>query len=147
MPYRERVQPSLPLLVLAALAGGSFGLILIPLSTATAAAVAVVLGAAVVALILIASPRIEVDDGFRAGSAWIEPEFLGEVRVLDRQQLRQTLGVEADARAHLCHRAYAVGAIRVQIEDPRDPTPYWVVSSNHPEDLARALADLVRRRR
>ena len=27
-----------------------------------------------------------------------------------------------------------------KVEDPRDPTPYWIVSSNRPADLARALA-------
>ncbi|MGM0385803.1 MAG: DUF3093 family protein [Actinomycetota bacterium] len=96
MPYHERVQPSLPLLVLAGLAGGSFGLILVPLSAVTAATVAVALGAATVAIALLASPRIEVDPGgFRAGDAWIEPEFLGEVTVLDRERLRIVLGVEA----------------------------------------------------
>lgn len=147
MPYHERVQPSIPLLVFAALAGGSFGLILLPLSTLTAAAVATGLGAATVALVLLASPRIEVDAaGFRAGSARIEPEFLGEVSVLDRERLRAVLGVEADARAHLCHRAYATGAVKVGIVDPRDPTPYWVVSSNRPDELAAALTELVQSR-
>jgi hypothetical protein len=147
VPYHERVQPSLPLLVFAALAGGSFGLILLPLSTLTAAAVATGLGAATVALALLASPRIDVDAaGLRAGSARIEPEFLGEVSVLDRERLRAVLGVEADARAHLCHRAYAAGAVKVGIVDPRDPTPYWVVSTNRPDELASALIELVRSR-
>lgn len=143
MPYRERVQPSLLLLVLAALAGGSFGLILLPLSPLVAALVALVLGAATVAVALLASPLVEVDEtGFRAGDARIEPAFLGEVTVLEGQRLRDVLGVEADARAHLCHRAYASGAVRVTIVDPRDPTPYWVVSSNRPEELAAALTAL-----
>ena len=145
MPYHERVQPSLPLLALAALAGASFGLILLPLSPLVAALVALVLGAATVAVALLASPSVVVDaDGFRAGAARIEPEFLGDVEVLDRERLRAVLGVEADARAHLCHRAYAAGAVRVEIVDPRDPTPYWVVSSNRSAELADALAVLRR---
>jgi len=32
----------------------------------------------------------------------------------------------------------------VEIVDPRDPTPYWVVSSNRPAELADALAVLRR---
>lgn len=143
MPYRERVQPSPLLLALAALAGGSFGLILLPLSALIAALVAAVLGAATIAVALLASPRVEVDPtGFRAGDARIEPEFIGDVTVLDRERLRLVLGVEADARAHLCHRAYAAGAVQVEIVDPRDPAPYWVVSSNRPDALAAALGTL-----
>ncbi|MGM0385804.1 MAG: DUF3093 family protein [Actinomycetota bacterium] len=36
--------------------------------------------------------------------------------------------------------------MQVLIEDPRDPTPYWVVSSNRPEELAEALTELERSR-
>jgi hypothetical protein len=31
--------------------------------------------------------------------------------------------------------------VRVELTDPEDPTPYWLVSSRRPDALARALAD------
>jgi len=30
----------------------------------------------------------------------------------------------------------------VQIDDPRDPAPYWLLATRHPESLAAALAAL-----
>lgn len=140
MPYRERVQPPAALLLLAGLGGASFGLILVPLSPAVAAIVAVLLGLACITFALVTSPVVEVDDAtFRAGTARIEGAFLTRVDVLDREGIRRTLGVEADARAWVCHRAWAPGAVRVALDDPLDPTPYWLVSSHHPEELATAL--------
>ena len=29
--------------------------------------------------------------------------------------------------------------VRIRIEDPADPTPYWLANARHPEDLVRAL--------
>jgi hypothetical protein len=48
-------------------------------------------------------------------------------------------GPAADARAYLLLRPYLKRAVKVQITDPADPTPYWLVSSRHPEALAGAL--------
>jgi len=86
------------------------------------------------------SARLSVHDGvFRAGRARIEAEHLGVATALDPQEPRRTAGREADARAYLLLRPSLKRAVRVQIADPRDPTPYWLVSTRHPEELARAL--------
>jgi hypothetical protein len=38
------------------------------------------------------------------------------------------------------------GGVRVDVADPDDPTPYWLVSSRHPDKLAEALrAEVVAR--
>ncbi len=51
-------------------------------------------------------------------------------------------GPEADARAYLLLRPYLKRAVRVEITDPADPAPYWLVSSRRPEELARAVQAL-----
>ena len=90
--------------------------------------------------------RVSVADGvFRAGRAHIEGRHLGVVEALDAEQTRRTAGPEADARAHLVLRPYLKRAVKVEITDPADPTPYWLVSSRHPEDLAGALSVLAGR--
>jgi DUF3093 family protein len=84
--------------------------------------------------------RVSVADGvFRAGRAHIEGRHLGFVEALDAEQTRRTAGPEADARAYLVLRPYLKRAVKVQITDPADPTPYWLVSSRRPDDLAGAL--------
>ena len=45
-------------------------------------------------------------------------------------------GRDADARAYLLLRPYLKRAVRVEITDPADPTPYWLVSTRHPDELA-----------
>ena len=68
------------------------------------------------------------------------PELLhGAVAALDADQTRLVSGRDADARAYLLLRPYLNRAVRVEITDPADPTPYWLVSSRHPEALAAAL--------
>ncbi|WP_183092830.1 DUF3093 domain-containing protein [Nocardioides stalactiti] len=89
--------------------------------------------------------RITVRDGwFQAGRARIEAHHLGAVAALDAEQTRLVAGRDADARAFLLLRPYLKRAVKVEIADPADPTPYWLVSSRHPQALADALAALPR---
>jgi hypothetical protein len=94
-------------------------------------------------LLSFGSARISVRDGvFRAGRASIAGRHLGAATVLDPESTRRVSGVEADARAYLLLRPYLKRAVQVEITDPADPAPYWLVSSRHPEQLARALTAL-----
>ena len=105
---------------------------------------ALVVGVAVVgagaALLTVAAPRVEVRDGtFRAGGAHIPVALLGSVVALDAAATKAELGPRLDARAHLVLRGWIHTAVRVELRDPADPTPYWVVSTRHPAELAAAL--------
>jgi len=89
---------------------------------------------------LATAPRVEVAGGeLRAGSAHIPLDLLGPVRVLDRAATRHELGPALDARAYVCLRSWIGTAVRVQVEDPQDPTPYWLVSTRRPQALVAAL--------
>lgn len=93
-----------------------------------------------VALIWYGDARVVVQDGwFRAGRARIEARHLGAAAALDATRTRDLAGPDADARAYLLLRPYLKRAVRVEIVDAADPTPYWLVSSRHPDALARAL--------
>jgi hypothetical protein len=94
-------------------------------------------------LVSYGSARVSVEAGwFRAGRARIEAAHLGTVAALDAQETRRVAGAEADARAYLLLRPYLKRAVRVEITDPADPAPYWLVSSRHPDELARAVRAL-----
>ena len=58
---------------------------------------------------------------------------------LDPAGTRRQAGVDADARAYLLLRPYVKTSVRVEVTDPADPTPYWLLSSRHPQALAAAL--------
>lgn len=89
------------------------------------------------------SVLISVDaDGLRVGQAHLEPQFIGEATALNRAAYRLKLTTQADARAYLMTRPYIDHGVAVSVDDPTDPTPYWLISSRNPEALAEALATL-----
>lgn len=99
---------------------------------------ALVLGAAV--LVGYGRARVEVrPDVFVAGRATLPLWAVGEVEPLEPAAARAARGSEADPRAYLLVRAYVPAAVRVTVDDPEDPVPYWYVSTRHPERLAAAL--------
>jgi hypothetical protein len=103
-----------------------------------AAALALVAG---VVLGIVTATRVQVDGGeLRAGSAHVPLELLGPTRILDRATVRVELGPALDARAYVCLRSGIGTAVRVEVRDPLDPTPYWIVSTRRPEALAAAVA-------
>lgn len=94
-------------------------------------------------LLSFGAARVSVRDGvLRAGRAHIEAKHVGKAQALDADSTRRTAGVEADARAFLLLRPYLKRAVKVEITDPADPAPYWLVSTRHPDELARAITSL-----
>lgn len=104
-----------------------------------------VLGAGTVALFLgYGGARVEVLAGdagsvLRAGRAHIPVDQLGVPVALDAPASRRLAGVDADARAYLLLRPYVARSVQVPVQDPHDPTPYWLISSRRPDRLVAAL--------
>ena len=74
-----------------------------------------------------------------AGPAHVPLSHLGGAEALDKDATRRVHGIDADARAFLVTRPYIKRSVKVTLDDPRDPTPYWLISSRHPRQLAAAL--------
>lgn len=67
-------------------------------------------------------------------------EAIADVIPLDASQKRFLMGEAADPLAFVIQRPWIGGAVQVVLDDPADPTPYWLISSRHPEELAAVLA-------
>lgn len=86
------------------------------------------------------SAVVEVSEGeLRAGRAHIPTHLLGQAQALDPEGTRLTAGRDADARAYLLLRPYLKRSLKVSVNDPSDPTPYWLISTRHPDLLAAAI--------
>lgn len=112
--------------------------------TGTAVAV-IALTAACVTLGLVAYGRaaITVDPhGLSVGRYRLERAYVGAAQALEGEDARRQLGPEADHRAFLFTRPFIGSLVRVEIDDPADPHPYWLVSTRHPNRLARAIEEL-----
>jgi hypothetical protein len=83
---------------------------------------------------------IEVDENeLRVGRAHLPREYFGNIVALDNQQVRIVRTRDADPAAFLAIRFWSPKAIQVYINDARDQTPYWLISTSQPEKLLLAL--------
>lgn len=140
--YFERlVVPATWYVVAAAIVGSVFLALFFFLGPETAVLAALVTCAIVGWVFVRASLAIRVDDDgvLQVGRARLEPRWRGAVRVLDADATRERLGVHADARAWLAVRGYVDSAVEVEVADPADPHPYWLVSTRRPRRLCAAL--------
>lgn len=140
-PYEERLTAPRSWWLVSVLVGVAMALIMLPFGTLPLLG-GLVAGTAVAAVVTSSygSPRIRVvADSFVVGDAKIPAAALGEPVVLDAEEARAWRGPKADPRAFMLLRAYIPTALRVEITDPQDPTPYVYVSTRNPEALAAAL--------
>ena len=86
------------------------------------------------------SLQVRVDEGgLSVGAARLPATAVGRVEVLRGSSARDARGRDADPHAYYAVRGYVPDAVRVWVDDPGDPVPFWLVSSRHAEDLARTL--------
>jgi len=79
------------------------------------------------------------DDELLVDDARLPVRFVADAVALDASGRREVLGVGADPLAFVVQRPWIAGAVQVVLDDPDDPTPYWVVSSRDPVRLATAI--------
>ncbi|OKI08039.1 hypothetical protein A6A06_34860 [Streptomyces sp. CB02923] len=140
--YEERLTAPRSWWVIAGLIGVACALMLLPLGTLPMLG-GLIGGAALsaVAVSSYGSVRIRVvGDSLIAGDARIPVAALGEARALDAEEAVAWRTHKADTRAFMLLRSYVRTAVRVEITDPADPTPYAYLSTRDPEGLVAALA-------
>ncbi|MFD6437554.1 DUF3093 domain-containing protein [Streptomyces venezuelae] len=140
-PYEERLTAPRSWWFASVLVGVAMALILLPFGTLPLLG-GLVGGTAVAAVVTSAygAVRIRVVAGsLVVGDAKIPVSALGDAEVLTGEETRAWRSYKADPRAYMLLRAYIPTALRVNITDPADPTPYVYVSTRHPEELAAAL--------
>ena len=103
---------------------------------------AVVLPLAVAGLIWLGRIKVAVTGTeFRVDDARLPLAVISDVVALDADGKREVLGVGSHPLAFVVQRPWIPGAVQVVLDDPADPTPFWVVSTRHPVELATALLD------
>ncbi|MGN6220550.1 MAG: DUF3093 domain-containing protein [Microbacterium sp.] len=138
--YRERLGPSLWVLVAAALAGPMAALVFTPIDTTVALVIGAAVSVLVIALLILAAPTVRVERGeLRAGRAHIGVEFLGDPEAHLGDDARHQRGAGLDPRAWHLIRGGIDGVVVIPVVDADDPTTAWVISSRTPDRLAAAV--------
>jgi hypothetical protein len=90
--------------------------------------------------------RIEIqvtggDDGVElwAGDAHLPVTVISRSADIPRSAKSAALGRQLDPAAFIVHRGWVGPLVLVVLDDADDPTPYWLVSSRHPERVLSAL--------
>lgn len=84
--------------------------------------------------------RVRVADGtLTAGGSSLPLRYAGRVTALDAAATRAVMGPATDPDAYVVTRPWVHTAVRVQVVDPQDDTPYWLLGTRHPQELAAAL--------
>lgn len=78
-------------------------------------------------------------DILRIDQAKIERKYLGQVTVLDRTAMRLLRTRDADPAAYLAIKFWEPQGLRIDLNDPRDKTPYWLITSKRGEEIAALL--------
>jgi hypothetical protein len=106
---------------------------------------AVVLPVVVALMLWVGRLRVAVTPTeFQVDDARLPVGVISGVVALDAEGKREILGIGAHPLAFVVQRPWIGGAVQVLLDDPADPTPYWVVSTRHPVKVATALLAVVK---
>lgn len=141
--YRERLWPSKWLPLIFFMLVPLFWLLLAPFN----ADLGLLVGIASFILVLVivysrVSTAIVTESGFTYGRATIDKEFIGAVSAFSGAPALDQRRTKLDARAWTKFHTVGDGLVRIEIVDPDDPTPYWLVSTRRPNELATALRQI-----
>ena len=78
-------------------------------------------------------------DELRIDRAHIDIKYLGSATVLDSPAMLLLRTRDADPAAYLAIKFWMPKGIKITVVDPRDPTPYWLITSKRGEELAALL--------
>jgi hypothetical protein len=140
--YREKLWPAWWLYLATALVMPASMLVFVPINFTTGVIVAIALYLGIGISLILGSPVIEVTkDALYAGRATLPIDVVGDVAPFRGDAATLKRGRELDARAWLMIRGWISAVVTVEVKDPEDPTPYWLLSTRNPEGLAQAITE------
>ncbi|MDH6193537.1 hypothetical protein M2272_000158 [Mycobacterium frederiksbergense] len=73
------------------------------------------------------------------GNAHLPVSVISRTAEVPRSAKSAALGRQLDPASYVVHRAWVGPMVLVVLDDPDDPTPYWLISSRHPDRVLAAL--------
>jgi hypothetical protein len=84
--------------------------------------------------------RLEISGGeVRIRGAHLPLQYVSGSVALDPRTLRRVVGREGDPAAFVSVRPWIGPGVQLWLDDEEDPTPYWVVSTRHPDQVLAVL--------
>lgn len=138
--YRERVSPKWTSFIPLVLILPTFWLTFVPINVLLGVSIGLFLTVLVAWMMLANAPVITVTNAeISVGKATMPINFVGNVIEIGENEAFAEKGPKLDARAYLALQASRTGLVKIELSDPADPTPYWLVSTGEPEKFLDAL--------
>ena len=74
-----------------------------------------------------------------AGPAHLPTSVVSKSAAVPRTAKSAALGRQLDPAAFVLHRSWVGPMVLIVLDDPDDPTPYWLISTRRPERVLSAL--------
>ena len=138
--YRERLWPAPWLFLSTALVIPASLLVFLPINIFIGIAAAIALYCGCLALLLLSATRIHVTETeLIAGKARLPLAIMGDIEGFTGAEATLERGQRLDARAFLVIRGWIDPVVRIEVLDPDDPVPYWLVSTRNPKNVIEAI--------
>ena len=138
--YEERVLPSLGFFVAGLFLPAALFLVSLPFGLELALAVAV--GSYMVFFIAsyLMAPKISVANHvLQVNNALITKDLLGQTIIVEGKDQFLERGQRLSTLAYTKFQIGVKGLVKIELKDEKDPTPYWLIATRHPEVLASHL--------
>ena len=99
---------------------------------------------AVSATFFMGRSQLTISDGeVRIRGAHVGVNYISATVQLDDRSLRRLVGRDGDPLAFVSIRPWIGPGVQILLDDADDPTPYWVLSTRHPEQVVKLLDSLL----
>lgn len=138
--HRERLSPSLWMLITIALMGPMASLVFLPVASSLAGIIGAVVSLVLVTAGILLAPVVRVNGTtLYAGRAHIDARWLGEPEHFTGQDARDRRGRDIAHDGWHLIRGGIDGLVVVPVTDPADPMKSWTISTRMPDRLAAAI--------
>lgn len=138
--YRERVRPNFGTFIAVATLLPAVTLVSEPFDYRIGIAVGLILVMSIWAALFFLAPVIQVGSShLTVARAKIPRNLLGNIEEIAKDQIFSERGPKLDPAAHKVFQGTVKTAIKITVNDPNDPTPYWIISTRKPAQLAEVL--------
>jgi hypothetical protein len=102
--------------------------------------VGLVLVISIWAALFFLAPVIQVgNSNLVVGHAEIPRNLLGKIEEIGKDQIFSERGPNLDPAAYRVFQGTVKTAVKIALNDPNDPTPYWIISTRKPAQLTETL--------
>jgi len=138
--YQERVRPNVGTFVAVLTLLPAVTLVAEPFDYRVGVVIGSVLVLAIWAALFFLAPVIKVGKTtLTVGRASIPRSLLGRIDEIAKEQIFQERGPKLDPAAYKVFQGTVKTALKIAIMDANDPTPYWILSTRKPTQLATVL--------